>query len=473
MFGLIACLVFVWAKPWMEERIHPEPASTAEPIILPWEEETSAEETSSEAAGTAEESAASTVPEESKDPESEEPDASGSAQGNETPGGGEAGSGEAGESGDVEPEGGAEPGNETQAEGTGTGPGGDPPPEETLSLEERIQSILDVKIQEILKTRDFTLEDYKRLNGFLSMVINQANHGIVLLTAESTEEISEELKEWETPGALFLITESEGFILMDYSRAQECAVFQVRFYNGAIGRGNLKAADRRTGLAVLSVSRELLDQAQILESDSLVVGSSYTASLGQAVVAVGNPYGPVYSAAFGRLVHLPGSKAGIDNERRMLYADISAASGGGFLINLDGEILGLTTENTREETETGYRNFLAVTDLKPTIERLVNGREAAYLGVTGTAVTRERTEEYGTPPGLYLTDVVAGSPAYNSGIQSGDVLLSLNGVPISFMKDVQTFLGTVDPGQEVEVRLCRQGKDEYVEQIYTVVIGAR
>lgn len=507
LFGLVACFVFVWSKPWMEERIHPEPESTTEPIILPWADETAVEALLSlEATGEPEGSAAaeepgSEEPGSADESGSEEPGSADESGSGEPEGSAEAGNEEAGSSGESggENPGGAESGSEEPGNEESEEPGSENPGEsenpggeslggsgalenagegvlvsrELLSLEKWVLGIVETRVQSLLDEWNFTLDDYKRLNGFLSLVINQANHGIVRLTAENTEEISEELRAWEASGALFLITEKEGLILMDCSRAEDCATFQVRFYNGAIGRGSLKAADRRTGLAVVSVSRELLDQAQILETDTLALGSSYTASLGQTVVTVGNPYGAVYSAASGRLVYLPASKAGIDNERRMLCADISAAEGGGFLINLDGEILGLTTENTREETEAGYRNFLAVTDLRPTIERLANGREASYLGVTGTAVTRERTEEYGTPPGLYLTDVAAGSPAYNSGIQSGDVLLSLNEVPVSLMKDVQTFLATVDPGQEVEVRLCRQGKDEYVELIYTVVIGAR
>ncbi|MCI8514159.1 MAG: PDZ domain-containing protein [Lachnospiraceae bacterium] len=431
LFGLTACLVFVWAKPCLEERIHPEPETTAEPIILPWEEETSAESVlPTEASGEIGEPEGSAAPEGTTASEPGETEGTGEVQTEES----------------------------ESAEGSGT---------ETLSFEERVQGILDAQ--------DFTLDDYKRLNGFLVTVIGQANHGIVMLTAEEDEgeKGNEGTEKRQIPGALFLMTESEGLILMDYSLAEECKTFAVRLYNGATGRGVLKAADRMTGIAVLSVSREFLDQAQILEMDTLPLGSSYTASLGQAVVLVGNPYGPVYSAAFGRLVYLASAKAGIDNERRMLYVDIPAAVGGGFLVNLDGEILGLTTENTREGTEAGYRNLLAVTDLKPTIERLANGKEASYLGVTGVTVTREQTEAYGTPQGLYLTDVVVGSPAYNSGIQSGDVLVALNDVPVSFMKDVQSFLGIVEPGQEVEVLLFRQGKDEYVEQIYTVVIGAR
>jgi S1-C subfamily serine protease len=396
LFGLVSCLVFVCAKPWLEDRFYPEPEETMEPITLPWDEE----------------------------PTTETPAAT-----------------------------------ETETETAET--------EETVPLEEQIQEIID--------SNHLTFDDYKRLNGFLSTVMSQANQGIVALTAggETAEEGGFLSGEVALPGALFMVTESEGLILTDYSRMEGCQQFSAHFNNGLIAQAELKAADTVSGIAVLRISREWLEQAGIQEQDVLELGSSYTATLGQSVILVGNPFGAVYSAAAGQLVYMESGKGGIDNERRMLYADISTVSGGGFLINLDGQILGMTTDNTREETGGAYTNFLAITDLKTTIEMLANGRNMAYLGIRGTAVTKEKADTLGMPEGVYITEVVQGSPAYNIGIQTGDVIAALDDTPVGSIKDIQAFLAQASPGQGVSAAVYRQGKEEFVEQVYTVTLGAR
>lgn len=351
------------------------------------------------------------------------------------------------------------------------------PPETTEASTEETSPddrSLEERIEEILERQTPDREDLKNLDTLMTGWVREVNQGIVILTAADPTGADSGFRAGKerAAGALFMMTDSEGLILTDCSRMDGCQDFLVQFYNGAVGRGSLKQADTTTGIAVIRVDRQFLDAAEIVESEVLRLGSSYSAAAGQTVLMAGCPYGQVYSAAIGRIACVENGVTGVDTERRWIYADLTAA-GSGFLVNMDREIIGVVTSDMLSAASEGYTGFLAISDLKGSIEKLVNGKGIACLGVRGASVTAERSEQTGMPAGLYITEVVQGGPAYNSGIQPGDVLTAINETGISGMKELQNSMMMSEPGQELRVAVMRLGKEGYAEQIYAVTAGAR
>ena len=105
--------------------------------------------------------------------------------------------------------------------------------------------------------------------------------------------------------------------------------------------------------------------------------------------------------------------------------------------------------------------------------KLANEGALPYLGIQGTNITGEMAEEFSMPAGIYVEQTLIGGPAYNSGIQNGDILASLDGVILSSMRDLQNQLRSYEPGDVVEIAVLRQGREEYVEQSYQVTLGSR
>ena len=79
----------------------------------------------------------------------------------------------------------------------------------------------------------------------------------------------------------------------------------------------------------------------------------------------------------------------------------------------------------------------------------------------------------GMPQGLYVAEAVSGGPAYNAGIQNGDIITSVNGEAVSTIEDFQTRIEEMDAGATVEIVVKRNGRETYTELVYQVVTGER
>lgn len=348
-----------------------------------------------------------------------------------------------------------------------------PTDEITLPTEEAPILSIEEQIALALESHSLTMEDYRRLDQLLAAFISECNRGVVTLAAATLDGNGGFTSgEQEAAGVLWMMTEKDGLILTDCSRLAEAKHFFVKCMNGNVLEGTLKAADYRTGVAVVEVSRSDLEAAGIFASDVLELGLSHNNVGGQSVIMLGSPYGVPYSVMSGQVVHVENEISDADTEYKMMYSDIPAI-GGGFLVNMSGQVLGMTVSSTAKSAEDGFSKFIAISDLRDTIENLANGRRIAYIGVLGDAVTQDRSEETGIPVGLYVSEVLEGGPAYLSGIQSGDVIVAMNDTAIVSMKDLQAALHRIKPDQIIKIQVMRQGKDAYAQQTYELMAGAR
>ena len=106
------------------------------------------------------------------------------------------------------------------------------------------------------------------------------------------------------------------------------------------------------------------------------------------------------------------------------------------------------------------------------LQKLTNGQSAPYFGIRGQDVTSAMMES-GIPSGVYITDSIADGPAYNVGIQNGDILTKFDDLEIQTIRDFQNRLEETKTGDTVKVTVKRKSIDEYKEIEYQVTIGAR
>ena len=102
-----------------------------------------------------------------------------------------------------------------------------------------------------------------------------------------------------------------------------------------------------------------------------------------------------------------------------------------------------------------------------------NGKEAAYLGIEGMDVTQEANSKQGVPLGAYVTEIVMGSPAMKAGIQSGDIIIGLDGMSILSYTQYMDVLAGYEPEETVNVHISRQGVEEYSEIEIPIILGKR
>lgn len=114
---------------------------------------------------------------------------------------------------------------------------------------------------------------------------------------------------------------------------------------------------------------------------------------------------------------------------------------------------------------------LGISELKDTIERLSNGIHQAYAGIYGADVTPEANEDLQVPFGAYVTEIEIDSPAMQAGIQSGDVIVSLNGRTVGNYEEYLEALRSSTPDSTVNVTIMRKNQEEYKSMSFLMTLG--
>ena len=111
-----------------------------------------------------------------------------------------------------------------------------------------------------------------------------------------------------------------------------------------------------------------------------------------------------------------------------------------------------------------------ISDLIGRIQKLSNGEEIPYLGISGVEVPYLIREQQEVPNGIYVTEVEMDSPAMLAGIQPGDVLMEMDGAATERISYFSSRLMQHSPGDTVNLVIMRQSQNEYREIDFHIVL---
>ncbi len=221
--------------------------------------------------------------------------------------------------------------------------------------------------------------------------------------------------------------------------------------------------DPPTDLAVLKIDAGDLSPVTLGEASALAVGED--------VVAIGNaldlPGGPTVTkgvvSALGRLIE-EGSVSIPDAIQT--DAAINPGNSGGPLVNMRGEVVGITTAVIRGEAE-GIGLAISIDSAEPIVSELIDkGRvERGFLGVTIVPITPSLAESFdlAVDHGVGLREVQADGPAAQAGLRAGDIIVKLADTEIQSSGDLFQALTDHRGGETVTVDYYRDGKPGKVE----------
>lgn len=350
-------------------------------------------------------------------------------------------------------------------------------PEMTESSEETepTEPIEDI-LQNAMEGYQYNITDLTTLHGNLRIVAQEAEKGVV-----EVHSVRQEMDWFDNPvertgvyaGIILSITPQEILVLTPVKAVENADSIKVTFNNSGDISGAIKQIDHIIGMAIVSVDHTQLDETVLNSISEVELGNSYSVKQGDLVIAIGGPVGLVHSSTYGEVSYILKNYSRTDGSSRLFYTDIKSDPDiGTFLLNTDGQVIGWMSSIYRDELESQLPIAVAISEYKGILEKLSNGIPAPYMGIRGQEISPE-VADTGVPIGVFVADAVVDGPAYNAGIQNGDIITKIGEQEITSVKDLQTAVELLTSGEEVNVVIQRNGIEEYIESEYHVTIGTR
>lgn len=275
----------------------------------------------------------------------------------------------------------------------------------------------------------------------------------------------------QVTGAVIGRNGKDVLVLVPFTPVAEAESLSVRFNGFGWFDAVMAGKDSLLDLAVLSVSTEadFGDKAPV----PLRLGYSTSLEPGELLIAVGSPYGVSSATACGRLLGQTEDPDSVDVKVRILQTDMGASSSGmGFLLDEEGHLEGIMNAKYAGSGDGLLTRSLAFSEIREIVQNMCRGQNPAYLGIR-TSYAEAGAEDGAPPAGVYLTEVLSGSPAYAAGLKAGDVLAKIGEHEIKTEKDLTAALAALVSGQETEITVLRRGREGYAPVTYTAAVGSR
>ncbi len=254
------------------------------------------------------------------------------------------------------------------------------------------------------------------------------------------------------------IVDAKGTIVTNYHVVSKADSITVTMSDGTKLPAKMMGGDEKTDLAVLKV-----------ESDKalpfVTFGDASKVRVGQAVMAVGNPFGLGGTVTTG-IVSARGRdiQSGPFDDYIQTDAAINRGNSGGPLFDMDGNVIGINTAIYSPSGGNIGLGFAIPSSLaQPIVAQLKdNGRvERGLLGVQIQPLTKEIAESLSlkSEKGALVAMVQPDSPALAAGIKSGDVIMSVDGKAVDGIKELTRTISSMKPGTSVKLGFWRDGKD--------------
>jgi S1-C subfamily serine protease len=314
----------------------------------------------------------------------------------------------------------------------------------------------------------------------------QVNPGVVNIM-DYTSQSGQDVPSGQGSGFVY---DQEGHIVTNAHVVIDAKELDVTFSDGTVLPAEIVGQDPNADLAVIKVDNLPAG------ANPLKLGSMEDISVGQTVVAIGNPFGLEGTltrgivSALGRTI--PALTSFSIPQAIQTDAAINPGNSGGPLLNLQGEVIGVNaqieTGSSLSSSNSGVGFAVPVSLIKLVVPELIkNGKyEWAWLGVQGGDLdpTTAKANNLSFDKGAYIAKVMSGGPAQKAGIKGstgeknvdgrtaevgGDVITAIDGKSVQSFDDLLIYIALeAKPGQEVTLTIYRAGKMETVKVLLEV-----
>jgi len=262
------------------------------------------------------------------------------------------------------------------------------------------------------------------------------------------------------------IVRSDGIIMTNAHVVNGASDVTVHLSDRREFKAKVLGVDKQTDIAVLKIKAKDLP--------TVTLGDSSKVQVGQWVLAIGSPYGFENTVTAG--IVSATSRALPDGTYTPFIqtdAPINPGNSGGPLFNMQGQVIGINSQIYSQTGGFQGLSFAIPIDLASQIEQqlLAHGKvERGRIGVTIQDVNQGLAQSFGLdkPGGALISSVEKDSPAAKAGLESGDVILAMNGQKVERSNQLPPMVAAVKPGHKATFEIWRKGHRKDI----TVTVGA-
>jgi serine protease Do len=254
-----------------------------------------------------------------------------------------------------------------------------------------------------------------------------------------------------------ILIDDKGYIVTNNHVVEDAESIHVELADGRTFPANIVGTDSLSDLAVIRIDAADLPYAYWGDSSSLRVGDW--------VLAIGNALGEGITATEGIVSRL---NVSVNVAGNTLYgliqttAAINPGNSGGPLVNMSGEVVGITSVKIVASGVEGMGYAISSNEAKPIIENLIRHGRVVYpwLGVAATTVDRlvAATKNLAVDRGALIVEIIANSPAALAGLRVNDVIIRFGDQEVSSVADLVRAIRNSKVGEEVQIVFVR-GED--------------
>ncbi len=266
-----------------------------------------------------------------------------------------------------------------------------------------------------------------------------------------------------------IIVSSDGYILSNaHVTGEKYSTCYVTIEDGDTYTGTVVWSDSGLDLSITKINAQNLQYANL--------GTSSNIKVGESVYAIGNPIGYAFRRTVtSGIISANNRTIKIEEDSKISYmsnliqtdATINPGNSGGPLIYPNGEVIGINSVKITSAEGIGFAVPIDV--VKPVIERFSNSGkfDEANLGiyVYDESVAQYLQLESKFSSGIYVSQIIKNGPAYNSGLQEGDIIKKIDNEKLETINDLKKYIYTKSPGNSVNLEITRKKTTKEIQII--------
>ena len=301
----------------------------------------------------------------------------------------------------------------------------------------------------------------------LSDLVASTEDSVVEITTEKMT-TSSIFGQYITEGAgSGVIIRADGYIATNNHVTSGASNITVKMNDGTTYPAQLVGSDSKTDLAVIKIEATGLNAA--------VMGESADVSVGDRVIAIGNPLGSLGGTVTDGIISALNREIQVNGQTMTLLqtnAAVNPGNSGGGLFNAYGELVGIVNAKPSSTAATTSIDGLAFAIPVDTVKQVagsiidsgyVTGR--VVMGISVLEITDEQTAwQYKVDRyGVYIVSITEGGGADRAGLEVGDCIISVNEQVVETANDITSQLDEAEIGDKVSVQIIRDGRTSTYE----------